>query len=208
MSKVTPYEVDVRDRQAMAAAIADFAARGSGRLDAVFANAGVLFMGEHMAIEPEKKALMIEVNTRGVLNTIDPAFPFLRDTPKAHIVAMVSASAEYGTAEHAVYSATKFFVRGLTEALDIEYAPFDIRVAGIYVGYVNTPMVRDAEVKSAALARLGVNVAPEQVAEGVWRAVHGGRSHWRLGRDARLLHWLSRILGGWSGVLQRRARRG
>lgn len=49
---------------------------------------------------------------------------------------------------HAVYSATKFFVRGYTEALNIEYKPLGINVCGIYVAYVDTGMVRDAQWKA------------------------------------------------------------
>ena len=64
---------------------------------------------------------------------------------------MCSTSAEYGSPQHAVYSATKFFVRGYTEALNIEYRRTGPNVSGIYVSYVNTGMVRDAKVKAASI---------------------------------------------------------
>jgi NADP-dependent 3-hydroxy acid dehydrogenase YdfG len=193
---VSTHVADVRDKHAVEAALRDFTASTGGRLDAVFANAGVLFMGPNETITEAQKDLLVDVNVRGVLHTIDAGFPYLVRTPGARVVAMSSTSAEYGSPQHAVYSATKFFVRGLTEALDIEYRAHGIRVAGIYVAYVKTGMIFDAKVKAASIERLGVNVAPQRVAETVWRAVHGSRVHWRVGLDARLINFAVRLLGG------------
>jgi len=193
---VSTHVADVRDMRSVEAALLEFTATTGGRLDAVFANAGVLFMGPNETITEEQKNLLVDVNVRGVLHTIDAAFPYLARTPGARVVAMSSTSAEYGSPQHAVYSATKFFVRGLTEALDIEYRGHGIRVAGIYVAYVQTGMVFDAKVKPASIERLGVKVTPQKVAETVWRAVHGSRVHWRVGVDARLINFVVRLLGG------------
>lgn len=193
---VSTHVADVRDRGAMEAALRDFTAPAGGRLDAVFANAGVLFMGPNETITQHQKDLLVDVNVRGVLHTIDAAFPYLARTPGSRVIAMSSTSAEYGSPQHAVYSATKFFVRGLTEALDIEYREHGIRVCGIYVAYVQTGMVFDAQVKPASIERLGVKVTPQRVAETVWRAVHGRRVHWRVGLDARLINFAVRLLGG------------
>jgi NADP-dependent 3-hydroxy acid dehydrogenase YdfG len=193
--RVVTHVADVRDFAAVDAAIRAFTVHTGGKLDAVFANAGVAFMGPHEAISRQQKDLIIDVNARGVVNTFDAAFPFLKQTPGAHAVAMSSTSAEYGAPEHAVYSATKFFVRGLTEALNVEYRKYGIQVSAIYVAYVRTGMVLDAAVKPASINRLGVKVVPRQVAEKVWRAVRGNRSHWRVGFDARLLNVLTRLLG-------------
>jgi NADP-dependent 3-hydroxy acid dehydrogenase YdfG len=193
--KVITRVVDVRDFGAVEAAISELVSAADGQLDAVFANAGVLFMGPHENVTRAQKDLLVDVNVRGVLHTFDAAFPFLRQTPGAHALAMCSTSAEYGAPEHAVYSATKFFVRGLTEALNIEYRRHDIQVSAIYVAYVQTGMVFDAKVKPASIERMGVKVTPRQVAETAWRAVHGNRSHWRVGADARLMNLVARLLG-------------
>jgi NADP-dependent 3-hydroxy acid dehydrogenase YdfG len=193
--RVSAHVADVRDATAIERAIGDFTSRTSQQLDAVFANAGVLFMGPHEAITPAQKQLLVDVNVSGVVHTIDAAFPFLQRTPGAHVVAMSSTSAEYGSPQHAVYSATKFFVRGLTEALNIEYRAHRIQVSAIYVAYVQTGMVFGAPVKPASIARLGVKITPERVARAVWRAVHGKRVHWRVGLDARLINWSVRLLG-------------
>ena len=196
--RVSTHVADVRDRASVAAALAAFMRRTGGRLDALFANAGVLFMGPHETITEAQKNLLVDVNVKGVINTIDAGFEYLKGTPGAHVVAMSSTSAEYGSPEHAVYSATKFFVRGLTEALNIEFRAHGIQVSAVYVAYVQTGMVFDAKVKPASIERLGVKVTPQQVASTVWKAVHGDRVHWRVGLDARLINFAVRLLG--SGV--------
>jgi NADP-dependent 3-hydroxy acid dehydrogenase YdfG len=194
--RFTPYAADVRDPDALVQAMGAFAARQGGRLDAVFANAGILFMGRDDTLTPEQKNSLVDVNVKGVLHTMHAALPYLKATPGAHAVAMCSTSAEYGSPEHAVYSATKFFVRGYTEALNIEYAPLGINVSGIYVAYVDTPMVREATYKPASIDRLGVKATADDVARTVWRAVHGRRAHWRVGFDASMTHYAARLLGG------------
>jgi len=202
--RISLHPADVRDRAAIAAALHDFAARTGGRLDALFANAGVLFMGPDETITPAQKDLLVDVNVKGVIHTIDAAFGYLRQTPGAHVVAMASTSAEYGSPQHAAYSATKFFVRGLTEALNIEYREHGIQVSAIYVAYVQTGMVFDAKVKPASIDRLGVKVPPQRVAATVWKAVHGDRVHWRVGLDARMINFAVRLLGSAIAPIYRR----
>ena len=202
--RVSVHVADVRDRASVEAAVGAFVQRSGGRLDALFANAGVLFMGPHETITEAQKNLLVDVNVKGVINTLDAGFDHLKRTPGAHVVAMSSTSAEYGSPEHAVYSATKFFVRGLTEALNIEYRAHGIQVSAIYVAYVQTGMVFDAAVKPASIERLGVKIPPQRVAKTVWKAVHGDRVHWRVGLDARLINLAVRLLGGGIAPVYRR----
>ena len=156
---------------------------------------GLLQMGTHPSIDTYLIDRMIDVNIKGVLYCIDAALPMLKNTPGAHIVNMSSTSAEYGTPDHAVYSASKFFVRGLTEALNIEFEPLGIQVSAIVAPYVNTPMVNDAIFKARTVQKLGVKIEPEQVAKTVWDAVHGNKVIWRVGLDATILNILMRLLG-------------
>ena len=202
--RVSTHVADVRDADGIERAIVDFTNRTDQRLDAVFANAGVLFMGPHETITPAQKQLLVDVNVSGVVHTIDAAFPFLKRTPGARVVAMSSTSAEYGSPYHAVYSATKFFVRGYTEALNIEYRRQGINVSAVYVSYVNTSMVSGANFRPASVDRLGVKATADDVARRVWQAVHGQRSHWRVGLDARLTHFAVRLLGSWAAPIYAR----
>src|SRR3546814_4263504 len=54
---------------------------------------------------------------------------------------MASASALYGSAGLAVYSATKYGIRGLSEALDVEWGPSGIKVRCLFPSFVDTPML-------------------------------------------------------------------
>jgi NADP-dependent 3-hydroxy acid dehydrogenase YdfG len=202
--RVSVHVADVSDRDSIARAVREFTALTAGRLDVLFANAGVLFMGPDETITAVQKDLLVDVNAKGVIHTIDAAFGALSQTPGAHVVAMTSTSAEYGSPQHAVYSATKFFVRGLTEALNIEYRAHGIQVSAIYVAYVQTGMVFDAPVQPASIARLGVKVPPQRVAAAVWKAAHGNRVHWRVGLDARLVNFAVRLLGSATAPVYRR----
>jgi len=122
--------------------------------------------------------VVLNVNVKGVLNGIHAALPYLRCTGAGHIVTMSSAAAVYGVPDEAVYSASKFAVRALTEALDIEFEPLGVRVSDVMVAYINTPMVTAATVQAKSIELLGVNVEAGQVAETVWQAVHGSKVHW------------------------------
>jgi short-subunit dehydrogenase len=166
-----------------------------GTLDCLFNCAGLLEMGPHYSIPPKRVDHMLAVNINGVVNCIDAALPALRATSGAHIVNMSSAAAEYGMPDLAAYSASKFFVRGFTEALNIELEPLGIQVSAVLAAYVRTPMVTEAKVKAKSLTEASIRVGPEQVAEAVWKAAHGSKVLWRVGSDAFALNAASRIFG-------------
>lgn len=192
---VVPIVADVRTLDGARAMVETFTARTGGTLDVLFNCAGVLRMGPFESISTEDQALTVDVNATGVLNGLNAAFPALKRTPGAHVVSMSSTSAEYGTPDLAVYSATKFFVRGLTEALNIEWARHDINVSALLVAYVRTPMVLGAKVKAKSVDTLGVKVSPETVAAAVWKAAHSNGSLHRVGFDAVALDIVVRLLG-------------
>lgn len=197
-NKVVSIIGDVSTREGAQGIVNSFTAQTGGHLDCLFNCAGLLEMGPHVKIPHEKVDRLIDVNVNGVVNCIDAAFSALAATPGAHIISMSSTSAEYGAPDHAVYSASKFFVRGFTEALNIEFEPHGIQVSAILVAYVQTPMVNDAKVKAASIDKLGVKVKPEDVAEIVWKAAHGNKVLWRVGADAKILNLVVRLLGSWS----------
>ena len=89
-----------------------------------------------------------------------------------------SASAIFGTAGLAVYSATKHAVKGLTEALSVEFAAHGGRAADILPGIIDTGML--PEEQKALLPKQGMlRVLPaEAIAEAVWAAYEGDKVHW------------------------------
>ena len=120
-------------------------------------------MGPHYSIPPKRVDHMLAVNINGVVNCIDAALPALRATSGAHIVNMSSAAAEYGMPDLAAYSASKFFVRGFTEALNIELEPLGIQVSAVLAAYVRTPMVTEAKVKAKSLTEASIRVGPNRL---------------------------------------------
>ena len=132
--------LDVTDPDEMAQRVSEFAKAAGDRLDVMINNAGILLAGRFEDIDVAAHLKEIDINTKGVVNGLHAAFPYLRSTPKSVVVNLASASAIYGQAELAVYSATKFFVRGITEALDIEWSRYGIRVIAMWPLYVQTAM--------------------------------------------------------------------
>jgi NAD(P)-dependent dehydrogenase (short-subunit alcohol dehydrogenase family) len=109
---------DVTAYESLATAAASIGDR-TGRVDVLVNNAGILRVGPFETISPQDAEEQVRVNVLGVINGVYAFFERLRTTPGARVINLASASSIYGTPDFAVYSATKFAVRGLTEALEI-----------------------------------------------------------------------------------------
>jgi NAD(P)-dependent dehydrogenase (short-subunit alcohol dehydrogenase family) len=182
--------IDVTSEESWKTAVADFAA-GSATLDVLFNCAGILRMGRFEDVGPAECRKQLDINVMGVVLGIQTCLPLL-ERGRGTIINMSSASAIYGQPELAVYSASKFAVRALTEALDIELRSKGVRIADIMPGYVDTPMVSSQTHKASSLKKLGVKLTPEKIASIVWDAVHGKRLHYIPQMD---LEIMSRIGG-------------
>lgn len=183
---------DVTDRVSVDAALDHFAGNTGGRLDVLVNNAGVLASGPFEEIDPAADDLMIDVNVRGLTQVARAAFPLLKATPGATLVNLCSVSSIHGIPLLAVYSASKFYVNGFTEALHIEWARHDIRVTSVKPPVVNTAMGHKLHPKLTD--KMGMDMEPEHVAEAIQLAVEGKRMGYVLGTSARLWSWLDRLL--------------
>ena len=196
------HVMDVRDRDQWRAALDAFAAAGGGRLDVLFNNAGIGSGGQFLDMAPEEADRLIAINFGGVVNGVYAAMPLLRATPGSAILNTGSASGFYGVAGLAVYSATKFAVRGLTEALEVEFAKYGIKVRSLMPGFIDTPLLDQVSADSNEPARNrlsagGFEISPvEDVARAAWDAVHGTRVHTPVGKMARRLSRLARFFPG------------
>ena len=183
--------LDVTREACWEAALASFVRR-AGRLDLLANNAGILLSGPFTGNPLARHHALVDVNVKGVLNGCHIAKPYLMRTPGARVINLSSASAEYGQASLATYSATKFAVRGLTEALHVEWQRDGIRVMDVMPLFVQTAMVDGMDAASAR--RLGVRLRPEDVARVVLKAAQSrgyGKVHWPVGWMAHLLHAMS-----------------
>jgi NAD(P)-dependent dehydrogenase (short-subunit alcohol dehydrogenase family) len=185
--------LDVRDFAAYRDRVAAFGDWTGGRMDALFNCAGIMRMGPFDQVPIEEHVRTVQVNVIGVMHGIHASFPLLKATRGSHIVSMGSASGIYGVPDLATYSASKFFVRGLTEGLNIEFERHGITVTDLMPLYVDTPMVRTQEYRAGSLQTFGARLVPRQIAEIVWKAVHGRRVHWRPGALLKTLNFLGNL---------------
>jgi NADP-dependent 3-hydroxy acid dehydrogenase YdfG len=169
--------LDVTDADAFAQTVRAFSTAAGGRMDALFNNAGVLHMGFFEDVTPAECKHQVDVNVLGVIYGVHAALPLLERTKNSIIVNMSSASAIYGTPELAVYSATKFAVRALTEALDLELRRKDVRVADVMPGYVATDLLHHQKRRAKSMETVGIKFEAEDVANLVWQAVNGHELH-------------------------------
>lgn len=187
--------LDVTDPQGWQHALNEFCA-WSGRLDVLFNNAGILYSGafEHTALEQHSKTFA--VNVQGVINGCHSALPYLKQTNQARIINMSSASAIYGQADLASYSASKFAIRGLTEALDVEWHKYGIRVLDVMPLFVQTAMVTNMDAKS--IQRMGVKLSADHVAKIVYKAATAShrlaKTHWTVGASSSAMFSLSGLM--------------
>ena len=196
------HRLDVREREQWARALADFAQHSGGRMDVLFNNAGVGLGGLYDTLSPEDADFVIDVNFRGVMNGIYMGLPLLRATPGSAILNTGSASGFYGSPGLSIYSATKFAVRALTEALDAEFSGEGIKVRDLMPGFIDTPLLQRAVPGSNETSRdrviaAGLEFTPvEQVAQAAWDAVHGDKVHSHIGKTARRLAFAARWMPG------------
>ena len=183
---------DVTDRASIAEALAHFAANTDGKLDVLVNNAGVLSSGKFEEIDPSAHDLIIDINVKGLTSVAQLAFPLLKHTPGSTLVNLCSVSSVHGLPLLAVYSASKFYVNGLTEALHIEWAQYDIRVTSVKPPLVNTAMGHLVDPKITE--KMVMDMEPDHVAEAIQIAVEGTRVGYVLGTSARLWAWLDKFL--------------
>jgi NAD(P)-dependent dehydrogenase (short-subunit alcohol dehydrogenase family) len=172
--------LDVTDRADYRDALDDFAPAAGGRLDILFNNAGI-GRGGPFAEQPFEDILAtVNVNLVGVLIGIYEAIPLLKATPNSLCFTTSSSSATFGMANIAVYSATKHAVKGLTEALSVEFRPMGVRVADVLPGLIDTAILPATAKENAAKDGMWRLIPPVEVAKVVWAAYHEEpqRLHW------------------------------
>jgi NAD(P)-dependent dehydrogenase (short-subunit alcohol dehydrogenase family) len=188
--------LDVREPAAWSSALAAFDTASQGGFCVLANNAGIARGGPFEAVSAADHDQLIDINFRGVVNGCQAALPFLKGKPGAAILNTGSASGIYGAAGLAVYSATKFAVRGLTEALDLEFAPIGIKVRSIMPSFIDTPLLAVGISGSNRTARdgvvgMGLEFTPvEVVAERAFAALQGDKVHTLVGKTAeRIAFW-------------------
>jgi short-subunit dehydrogenase len=162
-----------------------------GGLDVLINNAGVGSFG-HFADSSEAVLRQImEVNFFAPAELIRLAIPHLRQGARPAIVNVSSMCGRRGLPAWPEYSASKFALCGLTEALRGEMARFDIDVLLIVPGLTRTDLFGHLLRNEGRMnIRSDKGMPPEQVAEGILRALMKNRTETALGWEAR---WILRV---------------
>jgi NAD(P)-dependent dehydrogenase (short-subunit alcohol dehydrogenase family) len=201
--------VDVTEKAALDGALADFCAgNAGGGLDMMWNNAGIGESGWFEDVPYEAAMRVVDVNFKAVLTGAYGALPYLKKAPGSLMFSTSSSSGTYGMPRIAVYSATKHGVKGLTEALSVEWQRHGVRVADVLPGLIDTAILTtttnhsDKAASTMSAEELRAN-APKKgmfrlipatsVAEAAWQAYqHPTRLHWYVPNSIR---WIDRLKG-------------
>ena len=127
-----------------------------GRLDVLFANAGIAPFVPFEAVTEEHLDGLFDINVRGLFFTVQKALPLL--SQGASIILNASVVAQSGLPSTSVYSATKAAVRSLGRTLAAELAPRGIRVNVVSPGLIATPLVGKLGLSEDEVEAFGAEV--------------------------------------------------
>ena len=145
--KAAFYQADVTNPEQVKAMV-ERIVEDHGRIDVLFNNAGVSGVGMLHEVEPEAWDRVVNINIRGVFLPSKYVLPHMMEQKSGSIINMSSCIAEIGLAKRASYSATKGAVLALTKSMQVDYAPYNIRVNALLPGTILTPFVEDYLRKS------------------------------------------------------------
>jgi short-subunit dehydrogenase len=202
--EVHAEKLDVSDRNAMAAYATGVAA-DLGRVNAVFNNAGVALHGDFEETPYDEFERIMNVNFWGVVNGSKEFLPHLVASGDGHLVNISSLFGLMGMPGQAAYNASKFGVRGFTEALRMEMlvAKHPVQVTTVHPGGIKTAIARNARTTAShdpravarefeeKLARTSAEDAASTIVDGVLR----NRPRIVVGTDAKLLDAYVRLAG-------------
>jgi short-subunit dehydrogenase len=162
-----------------------------GGLDALVNNAGVASFGHFIGGTEAILRQVMEVNFFAPAELIREAIPFLRAGNRPVIVNVASMCGRRGVPAWSEYSASKFALCGLTEAIRGELARFDVDVTLIVPGLTRSDLSRHMLRNEGKMKiNYGGGMPPERVARDVLRALCSGARETVLGWEA---HWILRV---------------
>jgi NADP-dependent 3-hydroxy acid dehydrogenase YdfG len=197
--------LDVRDRQGLMTFAAEVTDWAPAPIGLVFNNAGVTVLQGVADASPEDDEWVFDVNFGGVVNGVQAFLPVLLGQRSGVIVNTSSVFGFVGFPHQSAYCASKFAVRGYTEALRQELRGTGVRAATVHPGGVKTNIVANAryradhrgehaDVASAAAAFADIaRTTPEKAAKIIHKGIEDGRPRIRVGSDAVMFDLLARL---------------
>ncbi|MBT4520808.1 MAG: SDR family NAD(P)-dependent oxidoreductase [Halieaceae bacterium] len=155
--KTSLHIADVGDREAMEG-LPDIIEKEHGKIDILVNNAGVNLMGELEDVSLEDLDWIMNINFWGVVHGSKLFLPAIKRQSWGHICNIASLQGLLALTSHTGYSATKFAIRGFSEALRGELSPLNIGVSVVYPGLIKTGVVNSARVRGDDAAALQKNL--------------------------------------------------
>jgi len=109
-----------------------------GRIDTLVNNAGYCMLGALEEVSEEQTQQVFDVNVFGALRMIRAVVPYMREQRTGRIINISSIAGKLSTPVNGTYSATKFALEALSDALQMELAPFGIQVVLVEPGAIKT----------------------------------------------------------------------
>jgi len=191
--------VDVSDRaqmQAFSALVHEHA----GAVDLLVNNAGVGLGASFLETPLEDWDWIVPINMMGVVHGCNLFLPAMVERGHGHVVNLSSAAGYFANPSLVAYSATKFAVLGLSEAIRVELRPLGIGVTAVCPGLINTPITRNSRLRGEAVAQRERviqlyqrrNYGPDRVARRILHAVQHNRAVMPVTAESWALWYLSR----------------
>ncbi|HWP18699.1 MAG TPA: SDR family oxidoreductase [Burkholderiaceae bacterium] len=207
--RITTARIDVAERSAVFA-WAEQVVRDHGRVHLVFNNAGVSLAGMADRLSPADFEWIMGINFWGVVWGTQAFLPHLKASGDGHVVNTSSLFGLLAIPGQAAYNASKFAVRGYTEALrmELELTGAPVSATCVHPGGIRTNIARSARIDPSVQALAGTDVeearrrfdklldttTARSAALQILRGVEKNRRRVLIGPDARLLDALARLL--------------
>jgi len=196
--EATPVPADLDDLEAIQSLVETVQAE-AGSIDILFNNAGIGRMDWLQRLDPrEDIEAQINVNLIGLIELTQAVIPGMIERRSGHIINMASMAGFVGLPTYSIYAASKFGVRGFSEALRREVAVHNIKVSVIYPGGVANGFARKARIKrkTGITTPSWLRLSDEDVASAVLRLVHRPRPVMMIPWQMRVAAWLNNIFPG------------
>jgi short-subunit dehydrogenase len=174
-----------------------------GRVDLLINNAGVALGGNFDQVSEADFDWLMEINFHAVVRLTRAFLPLLRTSDDARIVNLSSVFGLISPPGQCAYSASKFAVRGFSNALRLELAGTRVGVSVVHPGGVATAIARNARIAASVpaderrvrleLAEKMLRMAPDKAGEIIVRGVEKRRARILVGNDALIISLLERL---------------
>jgi NADP-dependent 3-hydroxy acid dehydrogenase YdfG len=170
-AEVEVKALDVTDRQSVEA-FAAFALEKWGRIDVIVNNAGIMPLSPMASLNVDEWDQMVDVNIKGVLYGIAAVLPSMLAREAGHIINIASIGALAVSPTAAVYCATKFAVRAISDGLRQENS--QLRVTCIHPGVVESELagtITDPTAAEAMKSYRAIALQPDAIGRAVRYAI-------------------------------------